>query len=34
VSRRLLERYLKLSRWSAFGAEYNILRNFMTRRMR
>ena len=29
-----MEHYSKLSRWSAFRAEHNILRNFMTRRMR
>jgi hypothetical protein len=28
------EHYSKLPRWSAARAEYNILRNFMTRRMR
>ena len=28
------ERYSKLSRWSVFRTEYNILRNFTTRRMR
>jgi hypothetical protein len=28
------ERYSKLSRWSAFRAEYNILINFMTHRIR
>jgi hypothetical protein len=28
------EHYSKPSRWSAFRTEYNVLRNFMTRRMR
>jgi hypothetical protein len=32
--RQYQEHYSKLPRWSAFRAEYNVLRNFMTRRMR
>jgi hypothetical protein len=34
IAFKFQERYSKLSRWSAFRAEYNILINFMTHRIR